>query len=101
MLDYTVSFDQALGVFTTFASEIEETSYTVIGLTQGLYYTFRVLARNAYGESLWSETVTILAAQIPDAPISPATFFDEPNVVAYWTAPDARGSAILGYRIYF
>jgi hypothetical protein len=61
-----------------------------------------------YGESFWSETVSILAAQIPDQPETPTTTFVDsyyftpnPNVVVDWIAPDARGSPITGYRIYF
>lgn len=87
-------------MWTTFASGIVPTSYTVIGLTQGLFYSFKVLARNKFGESVYSASVTILAAQIPDAPLEPTTTFTEPNVIIDWIAPNIRGSAILGYRVY-
>jgi hypothetical protein len=33
VLDYTVSYDQGIGVYTTFASSILPTEYTVISLT--------------------------------------------------------------------
>ena len=66
VLDYTVSFDQGIGVWTTFASSIIPQEYTAIGLSQGVVYSFKVLARNKYGESFWSDPVSILAAQIPD-----------------------------------
>ena len=52
-------------------SEVKVTSYTVIGLTTGTTYRFMVLARNALGQSVYSTPVPILAAQIPDAPLSP------------------------------
>lgn len=43
-------------------------SNTVTGLTPGTYYDFVVEARNIKGLSVYSDSVTILAAQIPDSP---------------------------------
>lgn len=43
---------------------------TSVGLTPGETYTFKVTARNTVGDSLYSETVSILAAKLPDAPIN-------------------------------
>jgi len=44
-----------------------------MGLTQGLVYQFKVEARNAYGYSVYSDTVIILTAQAPDQPSAPIT----------------------------
>lgn len=44
------------------------TSATVTGLSPGVEYDFVVEARNIIGHSVYSAPVTILAAQIPDAP---------------------------------
>lgn len=41
---------------------------TVVNLAPGTYYKFKVESRNAYGYSVYSNEVTILAAQTPDAP---------------------------------
>jgi hypothetical protein len=38
VIDYTVSFDQGIGVWTTFASSIVPQAYTAIGLSQGITY---------------------------------------------------------------
>lgn len=43
-------------------------TYTMIGLVPGTYYDFAVKSKNIIGYSVMSETVTILAAQIPDVP---------------------------------
>ena len=49
------SYNQAIAGITT-------TSYTVIGLTTGVTYKFKVAARNEYGLSFDSDEVFILAA---------------------------------------
>ena len=44
--------------------------FTTTSITAGLVYNFKVTSRNTVGSSLDSETITILAAKIPDAPIN-------------------------------
>ena len=48
------------------AVSIMTTSYTVESLSKGQTYQFKVEAGNIYGYSLFSNTVTIITAQIPD-----------------------------------
>lgn len=55
IIDYTVQSDQGLDAWTTIAAGITVRSITATGLTYGVTYKFRVLARNAFGNSLWSE----------------------------------------------
>ena len=43
---------------------------TTVGLTAGETYQFKVTARNAVGDSGYSEVVSILAAKLPDSPIN-------------------------------
>lgn len=43
---------------------------TSISLTPGLFYKFKVTARNPVGFSLESDEISILAAKIPDAPVN-------------------------------
>lgn len=78
-------------------------TYTATGLTQGATYKFKVNARNVYGYSaLYSNTVTILAAQVPAQPIAPVTTWHGDGfdyVVITWTAPDDGGSPITGYTV--
>jgi len=103
VIDYTIAYDQGLGgdvsTFITLVSEVKVTSYTARGLTTGTTYRFMVLARNAYGQSVYCTPVPILAAQIPEAPISPQTEISGPNVVLSWTAPPTGGSPITGYIV--
>jgi hypothetical protein len=66
----------------------------------GTSYTFKVLARNAYGESAYSTELQVLAAQIPDPPSTPVTSVQGLGVLVDWDIISTGGSAILGYRIY-
>lgn len=61
------------GTYSTTLQGIVTTSYTVTGLTTGVTYKFKVLARNKYGVSLYSNEVIELAAQIPNKPLAPLT----------------------------
>lgn len=46
-----------------------------------------------------SNTVSILAAQVPTQPVAPVTSLFLTNVVITWTAPYNGGSAITAYQI--
>jgi hypothetical protein len=59
-----------------------DTSLSVGGL-----YSYKIEARNAFGYSEFSETIQILAAQVPDKPLAPTTTFDRTTVKIEWTAP--------------
>jgi hypothetical protein len=64
-----------------------------------------VQARSVYEDlSLYSDAVTILAAQEPAQPLAPVTTVEGPNehgdhVIFTWIAPDYMGSAITGYHL--
>jgi len=74
---------------------------TVLGLTNGTQYTFRVIATNGVGSSD-SSTATAVAtpAKVPDAPTSPTALAGNRSAQVSWTAPaDNGGSAITGYTV--
>lgn len=56
-------------------------------------------ARNIYGFSADSNTVTILAAQKPDVPVAPTTSFNAGTVTISWTEPSPQGSPIILYSV--
>jgi len=66
IIDYTVAYGVATGSYSNTIPGILTTSYTVTGLTAGTTYKFKVLSRNVYGVSVYSNEVVELAAQIPD-----------------------------------
>jgi hypothetical protein len=51
IIDYSISYDQAKGIFVPLALNITSTTYIASGLVGGLSYSFKVSARNAVGSS--------------------------------------------------
>ena len=84
-------------------STVTTRSAIVTGLTAGTSYKFYVKARNVIGQSTQSSEVTILAAQIPDAPTSLANnvAVTSANTIGVtWVAPSFNGgSPITFYRL--
>lgn len=100
VIDYWVYYDQATGDWTELAIGLVNTySYTtIISLTQGLTYSFKVLARNSVGFSADSSVLAVLAATVPDQPLSVTTTAGASEVVIAWTV-DNRGSAITHFLV--
>ena len=75
------------------------------GLTAGTSYKFFVKARNIIGQSIPSSEVTILAAQISDAPTSlsnDASITNANSIGLIWSAPLFNGgSPITSYKLQF
>jgi hypothetical protein len=69
VIDYNVYYDQGLSIYILLAEKLT-TSYftTAANLIPGETYSFKVTARNTVGSSDDSSIISILAAQIPDAP---------------------------------
>lgn len=61
------------GTYSSTIQGILDTSYTITGLSTGVTYKFKVLARNSYDVSIYSNEVVELAAQIPNKPLAPLT----------------------------
>jgi len=76
------------------------TQYTATGLTAGKTYTFKVEARNKYGNSTASLPVSILCAGAPATPATPTTTNFNDKVIISWEAPPDNGEPLLGYFIY-
>lgn len=65
MIDYRVKYSTDAVTFTILESGIDELPFQVNSLTVGITYTFKVEARNAFGYSPESATVSIITAQQP------------------------------------
>ena len=75
--------------------------YTVTGLTNGTAYEFQVRARNAVGPGPETEILSETPnAKKPDAPtgLSATAGTTAGTIELTWTAPNANGSAITGYK---
>ena len=73
VIDYTVYYDQGTGsgVFVLLEEGVTATQYTTsVELLAGVYYQFKVTARNTVGSSVDSPKISVIAAKIPDAPIN-------------------------------
>jgi hypothetical protein len=67
IVDYRITYDQSTGNYVTLATGVTERfTTTVVPITAGASYKFKVEARNSVGYSSFSSVVTILAAEIPD-----------------------------------
>lgn len=51
------------------------------------------------GYSLLSDSLAILSAEVPEAPVAPVTTISTNTVVLNWVAPDDNGSPITAYTI--
>jgi fibronectin type 3 domain-containing protein len=74
---------------------------TISNLTNGVSYTFVVVASNAIGPSPASNQLSATPATVPGAPsLAPATAGNG-TVSLSWTAPASNGgSALIGYKLY-
>ena len=78
------------------------TTYIKSGLVAGTSYDFIYRAKNIYGWSSFSNSISIIAATIPATPLAPTlTLSNGKDVLVSWTAPDNGGNAITGYKVLF
>lgn len=70
---YYISMAEQGGEFSYLVTDLTSTSFTVVSLTAGITYEFKVQAKNAYGLSAFSETLTLLCAFKPEVSIPAPT----------------------------
>jgi len=92
LLDYRITYDQGNNNNVQLVSGLTSTAYTITGLTAGVTYKFFVQARNAFGYSDPSNTLSVLAAQKPNVPDAPVTTIDGSYVKIAWTLSSTGGS---------
>ena len=73
IVNYVVSIAQGANsvAFTVLENESLVKNYVATGLTVGVFYRFKVQARNAFGLSDYSNTLTQICAFVPTAPQMP------------------------------
>jgi hypothetical protein len=78
------------------------TSCTVTGLTNGIRYSFGVVATNAAGNSVPGVSNSVIPKGPPGAPTITKITAGTTSVTVTWKAPASDdGSAITGYFVYF
>ncbi len=101
---YTLQRKSGSGSYTNVSTTISATatSYLDTGLTPGTTYTYQISARNSEGAGAWSSNepsaTTNSAAPAAVADLSAATA-SSTAISLSWTAPNAHGEAISGYRL--
>ena len=76
------------------------TTATVTGLTNGIAYTFTVVATNVIGNSKTASSLSIIPRTIPGAPTNVTASAGNSQVTLNWTAPTNNGgSAITSYSV--
>lgn len=68
--DYRVNYREEGGTYSVLEANIVTATYTAINLTPGLTYEFTVEARNSYGYSVVSESISLLCAFKPFPPLT-------------------------------
>lgn len=63
-------------------------------VSSGVEYTFKVRAKNKHGWGEFSQTVTILAAVVPDASLVTSTVQSGTSVILAWDLPVEHGAAV-------
>ena len=99
---YTVTASPKVGsVFKTCTATAAQRSCTVLGLTNGKSYTFKVKASNAGGKSSTTAASAIVIAGTPTSPRSLAVAFPvAKSAKVTWAVPSSVGSgAVNGYRV--
>jgi hypothetical protein len=103
--DYVVQYSSNGGVlWTTFADGTSTTaSTTVIGLTNGTSYIFKVAATNGVGNSAYSSSSSVVIPRTtPDAPTSLSATYGNTLATLAWNAPVSDGgAAVTDYAIQY
>ena len=73
MIDYQVSMSTAGGSYVVLVTGNTATTFTAVSLSFGVSYSFTVKARNSYGYSVSSSSLTMLCGAAPETPAAPTT----------------------------
>ena len=98
--EYRVSYAVQGQAFQVLESAVTATSYLATGLTAGSTYEFKVEAKNSYGYSVFSNTLTLLCAFVPEPPTTVSSANTNDLVTITWSEPVTNGSPITAYKIF-
>ncbi len=104
ILDYEVEYNSSGGTWTTFSDGVStNTGTTITGLSNGTQYSFRILAKNAAGNSNYSNTVLYTPQMTtPSAPRDVAATAGYMEVSISWNEPTSNGGgSITDYSIQY
>jgi hypothetical protein len=106
VIDYTVYYDQGSNTYVELEAGVTTQYYlTSVTLSAGTTYVFKVQAKNSVGFSSDSAELSVLAAKLPDTPVSLAN--DAITTTGYqvgltWSDGSYNGgSAVIDYQVSF
>jgi hypothetical protein len=102
--DYIVQYSANFGgAWSTFVDGVHAApAATVGGLIIGHQYTFRVIAKNAYGTGRPSpSSVYVIPRNAPSAPLPPKVSVSPGKITLTWVAPANGGAAINDYAVQY
>lgn len=108
VINYEVFWDAGNGgdprtALTTTNNSVFEASTTLVlaDLIDGSTYRFAVRAVNAPGASLFSETLSVIAATVPGTPATPSIVSaSSASLQIEWDEPSSGGTVITNYHVY-
>ena len=108
MINYEVLWDSGNGgnprtPLTTTSNTVFEasTTHATADLTDGSTYRFAVRAVNSIGESLYSDTLSVIAATVPGTPSTPSIVSaSSASLQIEWDEPASGGTVITNYHVY-
>jgi hypothetical protein len=100
IISYNLFWDEGNGIIETQLVDALRSEFTVIDLTPGRPYQFKLRAQNACGYGPFSHTSTFTTAACPSAPATAEVGLDGRMVKVSWTEPVSQ-EAILEYQIVF
>jgi hypothetical protein len=97
---YTANYSSDGTNYTAFETTFSGTSGTVMGLTNGTAYTFKVSAHNLNGDSTLSAASSVITpSTIPSAPLNVNGNYGNTVVNLNWSVPATDGGANITYYI--
>lgn len=97
--EYRINIAEQGGTF-NFLDTTSDTSYIATSLTFGTTYEFKIEAKNEYGYSVYSSTLSLLSAFISATPTSIVTTIESETVKVAWSLSSANGTPITSYKVY-
>ena len=93
---YQLLWDNGDAARTDFLSLMDDlvTSHTVVGVTEGAFYRFKIRAVNVYGAGIDSAEASIRASDVPSRMSSVTTTRDGTDVRAAFVTPNANGADV-------
>lgn len=97
---YKIVSNYGVGTSYTQIASSSTTSVTLLGLTNGYTYKFKISAVNDYGEGAYSNIVSVVLATIPAQMSPPVINYSLEDVTITFAYPASGGKPITDFQIW-